>query len=55
MPPQPCPLTAERALKLAGIGFVFDASGYRRNKKPTGDPGVQNADDSVAMIQYETL
>jgi len=28
-----CPLTTERALKLADIGFIFDASGYRRGRK----------------------
>ena len=28
-----CSLTTERALKLADVGFVFDASGYRRGRK----------------------
>ena len=35
---KPCSLTTERALKLADINFVFDASGYRRGRKTMEEP-----------------
>jgi viroplasmin and RNaseH domain-containing protein len=35
---KPCALTTERALKLADVGFIFDASGYRRGRKMIEEP-----------------
>lgn len=35
---KPCSLSTERALKLADVGFVFDASGYRRGRKIIEEP-----------------
>jgi len=35
---KPCSLTTERALKLADVGFVFDASAYRRGRKMVEGP-----------------
>ena len=34
---KPYPLSTERVLKLADVGFVFDASGYRRGRKMAED------------------
>ena len=38
----PSPLTTERALRLADIGFVFDASNYRRARKIVDETVVEH-------------
>ena len=39
---KPCPMTTERVVKLNNIGFIFDASGYRRTKKIGEEPIAQD-------------
>ena len=47
-------LSTERALKLADVGFVFDASGFRRGKRTNDDQPMAPATQQVPFPQVIT-
>lgn len=47
---KPSPLSTERVLKLADVGFVFDASGYRRGRKITENTLPSGASSSSKHV-----